>query len=204
MANRYTLTQQQKNIDLYLRGCVNLYGYVTPRQFLKIYNKYNRPKILKEDLLRWANKLNRQSDVYYIYSNAIVNIRVPDKKIDEIIYYQKDKKYYTPTADEVVAYANDYYYEKTEYTEDLYKFLTTKMNISLIIANELIRNLEWLSRTEESMHAINDLFESQGIFIVDFPQAEVLLKKIQDMHNNTRKWANCGYTAKNMYSLLYL
>jgi hypothetical protein len=50
MANRWTLTEQQKTVDTYLKGCVNLYGYVTPRQFLKVYNRYNTPKIKKDDL----------------------------------------------------------------------------------------------------------------------------------------------------------
>ena len=103
MANRYSLTEQQKIIDTYLKGCVNLYGFVTPRQFLKVYNRYNTPKIRKDDLLKCGMKLIRCSyDSYYIYTNAIVSKRVPDEKMEEIAYFQQGKKYYTPTQTRII------------------------------------------------------------------------------------------------------
>lgn len=112
-------------MDIYLKGCVNLYGFVTPHQFLKVYNRYNTPKIKKEDLLKWGYKFDRQShDSYTIYTNAIVNSRVKKEKIDQICYFQDSKKYYTPTEKEILAYSNADYYEKPEHTEELYEFLT--------------------------------------------------------------------------------
>lgn len=85
MANRYTLTERQKTIDTYLKGCVNLYGFVTVRQFLKVFNRYNQPKLLKEELMKCADKLVRLSYMdYQIYSNAIINTRVPQERIDAI------------------------------------------------------------------------------------------------------------------------
>lgn len=47
MANRYALTERQKVMDTYLKGCVNLYGFVTIRQFLKVFNRYNQPRAIR-------------------------------------------------------------------------------------------------------------------------------------------------------------
>lgn len=199
MANRYTLTEQQKIIDIYLNGCVNLYGYVTPRQFLKVYNRYNTPKILKEDLLKWADKLERQTDNYAIYTNAIINTKVSDEKINKIIYYQNGKTYYTPTAEEITAYSSPNYYAKTKQTEELYNFVTKELNISTLIANVFIKNLEWSIRIEEPMQAQNDLMESCGIIPKNIVQARSLFEKIQNINNSTRKWANCGYTPQELF-----
>lgn len=77
MANRWTLNEEHLNVDKYLRACANLYGYVTPRQFLKLYNRYNEKKINREKYLLWLEKLQNHSYLHYtIYSNAIVCARV--------------------------------------------------------------------------------------------------------------------------------
>ena len=200
MANRWTLNEEHLNVDKYLRACVNLYGYVTPWQFLKLYNRYNTPKINKEKYLLWSEKLQRHSYEYYtIYSNAIVCSRVSHEKIDEILYYQRGKKYYDPTKEELLKYANPSYYEKTEYTEDLRNFLVHNMKINTLVAEGFISKLTWLIRTEAPIQAENDLMASCGIIPKDMNQANELLMRLQNLSNNTRKWANCGYTPEELF-----
>ncbi len=203
MPNKYILTEQQKMIDLYLNGCVNLYGFVTPRQFLKVYNRYNTPKLLKADLLRWAFKLERQTFNYTIYDNAIVSTRVPDQKIQQILQYQSDKKYYTPTQEEVLDYADADYYERTKELEELYIFLTKEMKVSAIIANSFVKQAEWHIRIEDPIHALLQLLSDSGIELNDLQQANKLFEKIQNANNNNRKWANCGYTPIEVYTGVY-
>lgn len=58
MGNRWTLNDEHLNVDKYLRACANLYGYVTPRQFLKLSNKFNTQKINKERYLLWMENSN--------------------------------------------------------------------------------------------------------------------------------------------------
>lgn len=200
MANRYTLTEQQKVIDTYLNGCVNLYGFVTPRQFLKVYNRYNTPKIRKDDLLNCGMKLMRYSyDSYYIYSNAIVNKRVSDEKIGQIAYLQEGKKYYTPTQEEILKYADPNYSQENEYTKALCDFFVDDMDVSLVIAKAVVKQIEWRVRIEEPFGELLHLVESHGIELEDEEQANELIFKMQNMHNNCRKWANCGYTPSDLF-----
>lgn len=200
MANRYTLTEQQKVIDAYLKGCVNLYGFVTPRQFLKVYNRYNTPKILKDDLLKCGMKLMRQSyDSYYIYTNAIVSKRVSDEKMAEIACFQQRKKYYTPTQEEILKYADPNYSPENEYTKALCKFFVDDMDVSLIIARTVVKQLEWLIRTEEPFRELIHIVESHGIEPSDIKQGNEMIRLMTDMHNNCRKWANCGYTPRELF-----
>ena len=200
MANRYTLTEQQKVIDTYLKGCVNLYGFVTPRQFLKVYNRYNTPKIRKDDLLKCGMKLIRCSyDSYYIYTNAIVSKRVPDEKMAEIAYFQQGKKYYTPTRDEILKYADPNYSQENEYTKALCDFFVDDMDVSLVIAKAVVKQLEWLVRTEQPFSEQLHLVESHGIEPEDIKQGNEMISLMTDMHNNCRKWANCGYTPSELF-----
>lgn len=200
MANGYTFTEQQENIDLYLKGCVNLYGFVTPRQFLKIYNRYNSPKIKKADLLFWRKKFDYHSyDSYTLYGNAITNARVPEEKINEIIYYQEGKKYYDPSKQEILLYSDYNYYEKNIFTEKLHSFLTETIKINPLIAYGFTAKICWMIRTEEPISAQYKLMESCGIIPEDMKAFNILISLIQDLNNNTRKWANCGYTPKELF-----
>lgn len=97
MPNNWLLTEQQKQIDKWLRSAVNFYGSLPHRVFLILYNKYNRPKLLKAELLQFSNKLMKQLDRNYsIYENVIINLRVPDEIIDRAIYHQNGKSFYYP------------------------------------------------------------------------------------------------------------
>lgn len=202
MGNRWTLNEEHLNVDKYLRACANLYGYVTPRQFLKLYNRFNTQKINKEKYLLWMEKLQRNSYEYYtLYTNAIVYSKVPDKKIDEIIYYQTGKKYYDPTEAELLAYANSNYREQTEYVDEMIAFLVNKLKVNRLVAEGFLSKLVWYIRTEEPIQAENDLFENCGIVFKNINQANEYYKRLQNLSNNTRKWANCGYTPNELFGL---
>lgn len=200
MANKYALTERQKQIDMYLKGCVNLYGFVTIRQFLKVYNRYNQPKLLKEELMKCADKLMRISYAdYQIYSNAIVNERVPEEKMAEIVRNQSGKTYYMPNVQEILSYASPHFYEHTLQVEELERFLKQKMKINLLSVNGFIEKLVWLIRIEEPTEAQYRLMEEFRIVPKDMKQANELLQKITEVHNHTRIWANCGYTPYQLF-----
>lgn len=195
MAKKSALTKQQKDMDIFLKGCVNLYGAVTPRQFLKLYNRYNTPKIYKHDLIIWADKLVSQSDNYTIYTNLIVNSRVDKKLMDAIVYYQQGKKYYDATAEEIIAYSNPEYYKRTIPIENMCEYLTKKAGVPLIVANIFIKKLEWIVRTEQPIQATMDLLEK---YIMPYDNGEDAfggtVQFIQEVNNFNCKWANCGYS----------
>ena len=199
MANRWTLNEEHLNVDKYLKACANLYGYVTPRQFLKLYNRYNEKKINKEKYLLWLERLHNHSYLHYtLYSNAIVCSRVSHEKIDEILYYQQGKKYYDPPKDELLKYADPNYYEQSIYTKEMLNFLIKDLKINRLTAESFLAKLVWYMRIEESVQAENDLLESFGIKFNDLTQANNYFLRAQFLNNNTRKWANCGYTPKEL------
>lgn len=55
MGNPWALTEWQKEIDSYLIGTTRLYGFVTPKQFLLVFNRYHEQKLLKSELMKYAN-----------------------------------------------------------------------------------------------------------------------------------------------------
>lgn len=199
MGNRWSLNEEHLNVDKYLKACANLYGYVTPRQFLKLYNRYNEKKINKEKYLLWLERLQNHSYLHYtLYSNAIVCSRVSRNKTDEILYCQQGKKYYDPPKDELLKYADPHYYEQSIYTKGMLNFLINELKVNRLTAKSFLGKLIRYMRIEEPIQAENDLLESFGIKFNDLTQANNYFLRAQYLNNNTRKWANCGYTPKEL------
>lgn len=203
MSDKRVLTDEQLNVDKYLKACANLYGYVTVRQFLKLYNRYNDNKINKEKYLLWFDKLQRYSGEYYtLYTNAVICSRLDEKKIDEIIYFQNGKKYYDPPKEELLKYADPNYYERNIYTTAMIKLLTDHAGINRLVAEGFLAKLVWYIRVEETQQSENELLEKCGIEFKNPNQANDYFFRLQNLNNNTRKWANCGYTPKELFGVM--
>lgn len=203
MGNRWTLNEEHLNVDKYLRACANLYGCVTPRQFLKLYNRFNEKKIKKENYLFWLERLqNHSRDYYILYTDAIVSSGVSHDKMDEIIYYQEGKKYYDPQKEELLLYKNPNYYEETVQTQEMRDFLINHMKINRLTVEGFLSKLMWCIRTEEPIQAQMELFNNYGIIFKNMNQANECFFRLQNLSNNTRKWANCGYTAIEVIEMI--
>lgn len=150
--------------------------------------------------MKCADKLVRNSYMHYqIYSNAIINKQVDKEKIDEIVSYQSGKKYYMPQEAEILSYTDVHYYEQTPQTKELVRFLTMDMQVNLFVANAFMENLLWDFRIEEPPSAQYSLIDEFHVNPKNRAQADALLQRMNDVHNNTRKWANCGYTPFDLY-----
>lgn len=91
--------------------------------------------------MQYANKLNRQAKNYMIYSNAIVNTTVDTEIIDNIIYYQSNKKYYLPNKGELLKLSDGKYFPMTTQTQKLKEVLITKFKISPLVIGSLLYEL---------------------------------------------------------------
>ncbi|NLA77357.1 MAG: hypothetical protein GX851_05955, partial [Clostridiales bacterium] len=158
MGNSWILTERQKIIDRYLHCAANLYGHITPRAFLVLFNRYNEPKLLKAELMKYWNKLMRQADrKYCLYDNAIISARVKNDKINKIMYYQRGKQFYIPGESELLKYESDDYYEATDFTRKLQEYLCKQLHMNPFSADALLRKLSWLIRIEGGTQEQMDL-----------------------------------------------
>lgn len=145
--------------------------------------------------MKYWNKLMRQADrKYCLYDNAIISARVKNDKINKIMYYQRGKQFYIPGESELLKYESDDYYEATDFTRKLQEYLCKQLHMNPFSADALLRKLSWLIRIEGGTQEQMDLLEEFHVLLSDMKQASEFLMLLSDMSNNTRKWANCGYT----------
>lgn len=199
MGDSTKLTERQHQVHNYLLALTSLYGAVTPKQFLLVFNRFNEKKLLKAELMKYSNKLNHKFCYkgYYIYENYIVNINVSDEEIDLIISYQQGKKYYNPTKEEVEAYMNPLYYEKTKYTDRLKKYLLDN-KVSAMAVEQVMYEIIFAIKAERRQQAVFNILAKYNIDFADIKSVQTLINIIMDLNNTTRKWANCGLRPDEM------
>ena len=200
MTNVWKLTQRQQNIDLYLQACAHLYGHITPRRFLLIYNKYNDDKLLKDDLLRYSNKLNGQAKNYCIYSNAIINNTVDPEIIDQTIYLQSDKKYYVPEKEELLKWVDERYCPVTPQSENMKEVLMHKFKVTPLAIGSLMFELFHSVLIGERVQAQSDILDKYKVFDKSSVDDFYIFYRVTfiEFANNTRHWSNCGFTPREM------
>lgn len=201
----HKLTERQKNIDLYLRAAVNLYGFVTPKQFIYLYNKYNKDerKLLKKEFVSYLDILNNSTNQYTLYLDAIINNSVSMMVILTVSRDQGDKKYYEPTKEEFLKYVNKKYYPINEYTQKLQEYLMNEAHLDQEKMEKLFDKLYHSILIGEEVQNQIEIFEKSEVFkeINTKKKIQEFLNLLLEYTNNTRQWKNCGFTAVELFEI---
>ena len=204
MKSTWELTEYQKEIDLYLRSAVRLYGHIPPKKFLQIFNRFHKDhKLYKADLEKWAQKLNRQAKTYKVYTNAIINTTVPEEEIELTIYFQQGKPFFIPQSEEAfVKWASPYYYPETDQSKALKSYLITVCKVPFLMTQALMIELTQSIMEDQRMQCQADILDKYNAMrLLSFKQAQDFVALQTDFFNNTIHWANCGYTPYEMQKL---
>lgn len=109
-----------------------------------------------------------------------------------------DLDYYQFTKKDLLQAASPHFVENTSQTRAFRHFLRENFAMSEEEITELIQDLLWEIRDEDSHMAPFEFINSA----LEFPSEEVLqtcLRLVQDLHNNTRQWILKGYTPNELF-----
>ncbi len=202
MSNPWALTEYQKEIDQYLQSAVRLYGHIPPRQFLLIFNRFHKDhKLSKDDLVKWMNKLNRQSEVYRIYTNAIINITVSEDVIDRIIYLQSGKTFRLPDNEsDFLKWADVHYLPGNTESEKLSHWLLSVGKVNPLAVHSLMEALFHSVLMDEKTQCQADIMSEYHVFdTLSMQHISDFYMLFSDFSNHSIHWANCGYTPDELF-----
>lgn len=199
-------------LDRYFEAMSNLYGVVSLQDAFVIIQKQTSNRFTEKQFLEFARLKNDEYPNYTIatldplktfidFENDIVNnelLNINNSPYKYIKRAQADKEYYTPPQSELLKYSDKHYFDNPE----LLKPLTTFLNNHAIIYNG------YFSAKEAAQDFAIDLKRAVATIpiepllrsitgIKNYNEEEFLqklAKLVQDLQNNTRLWANRGYT----------
>ena len=111
---------------------------------------------------------------------------------------REDKPHYIPERGELLKYADSAYFEWTPQLEVLQSFILEEMCDDKEIVKGLVDDIQLSCSMEADLQSIFSEFERREIYINDEGQLRKLIPLIMDVYNNTRLWANCGHTPKEI------
>ena len=186
----------------YMVSLVNLYGLVPIKKVVEIYNLQNEDKVSVKDVERIIE--NRTFDLkkcfVEAYENYLVNDFILDEyDVDEEINERKGIPFYVPNKTQLMKYRDDLYSEQPKEFVDLHRYLTNEFyDGDDIMAYELCEEIQVECEFDFTMEGALSCCEMLGKRIENRDQLEKVVKLIQNLNNNTRKWENNGFTPNEL------
>lgn len=187
----------------YTVALTNLNGVIHKEKVVEIYNMQNEigkeVSDIESMMINEKENLRKHfvevEDRYFVHESILYF-----DEIEALLQRKADKPYYIPEKKLLLCYKDDEFYEENEQTKKLYRFLEKYVqpdNVNSVedVFYDVLMNCEM----EESPAEIINYLDQIG---VTFPTEKALteaLHLIVDLYNNTRLWANNGFTPREMF-----
>ena len=190
-------------IHQYAQAAVNLYGVIPQRELVEIFNSQNVQKTDVDINFNVYMKHIYLDAEYCLWEEYVVHEDFEDDDLEsvrELIRDIANKPRYIPEKTEFLRYAHWNYYENTKQLIDLSKFLINKCGVSNNDIKGLMFDLHLEFAENFSVQNYFDVLENHNV-IIEENQLNELVSLMMDCCNNTRLWANKGYTPNELVKL---
>ena len=190
-------------LDSYAQAAVNLYGVISRKEFLKIFNTQNQETITPIEMynLLLPKVVDTKEPKYTFYKYFIVNrdMIANFDLADLVASQQKDKPRYIPNKEDFLKYMSYDYNDNNKWDK-----LLNKMKILLKDTNEALRLFKKMKKLilheRNPMSAMKLLFEKDFAF-PSMEAANEFISLFSDAANNNRIWFNNGYTPIELFEI---
>lgn len=199
-------TQEQSTVALhedlhYVKAAVNLYGIISVRDFLRLYETHHaHAKLtvgeLQTLLLDAHNVAALKAHQVEVYNDVFVHTTLDQAENRHAFVRRTLKKpFYVPAYSEFMNYADETYVEATPYQQKLAHMLAADFydeNVDLATA-EVMTLVRLLQRIDSDINTyVNDFLTKH--MPADKARLNDYVQAISDVAKTTRLWENRGYT----------
>jgi hypothetical protein len=188
----------------YCIALVNLYGIVSLDKVVDTYNMQNERSLCTEELATAVNEYENylRDNLVIAENNELIAMEI--KMLDDYDKekgYKGNKPYYIPEREELLRYSDYTYFERTKSYDDLVEFLDDLFK-DRPKAEELANDIRIFLRSVDGIGNLRCFFEENDLMVHEKKDAEILMSLIKRLADNTRMWANNGYTPIEMEKIL--
>ncbi len=197
--------QQYKEYILlakYLTAAANLYGAISTKKFLEIYNSQNVSQLTFKEFYNKSMILQIKPQLFYVFPDIIVSeyFLHEEDELLELFTETANKPYYIPPKEKFLKYVDSFYIEMTPQLKALKSFILSSICKDKELVDVLIEDL-WLQFSiDAELETILDEFERRDIDIKEKHFIK-LVTLLTEAHNNTRQWYNRGHTPAELFKL---
>ena len=189
-------------IKSYILSCIRLYGACELDFLIKLFDEQNpneKPLDYKELNLQ-IDRCKKIGLEATRYADCVVSesLLMFEGDIEDLFNQREDKNFYIPTKEDLLKYEDEFYIEKNSQYMELEKFIN-KVVKDKEMAEGIMEDIAFPLRFHDITidSAINE-FNRRHISFESLKEVEKFAKLYVDLTNNTRCWANRGYTPKEI------
>ncbi|MDR1328598.1 MAG: SEC-C domain-containing protein [Oscillospiraceae bacterium] len=190
-------------MNLYAVAAANLYGVISLTDFAAIFNGQNKGQNKRrasvDEVFAVLLGYARLDSGYGIWNDYIVSDDLDLNDFDEVkarALEAASKPRYIPSGNEFLEYADWGYYEFTPQILALKRFMERSLKLRGSDADDIIDELHVMFKSKPEPD-VPSMLSDAGIEL-SFSQTQEFLSLATDMSNNTRMWANNGYTPREL------
>lgn len=190
------------SLNEYAQAAVNLYGIIPLDELVEIYNGQNESQTDIDELVQTLlDYVNDEDSDFYFWEEYLVNPGFDNfdfEAVDILAEKIEGKPRYVPEKEELLHYADDFYWEATEQREKIKDYLLSGLGLDRMEALDLLNELALMAAGEAPFQEVVEMVgESIGEF-QSKAQAKRFFDLYVDMSNNSRMWSNKGYTPNEL------
>ena len=188
-------------LDSYAMAAVHLYGAISQPDLVDIFNRQNSQPTTEEELFPALLRHVAVGAPYCFWEEYIVCGEFEENDFEDVRQCG-GKPRYIPEKDELLRYADWSYYEHTPQMDALTAFLVNEGHQPRRDAEEIAGEIQYACVIEAGMEQIYDILSDYDMEL-DGSAVEAFVKVMMSVKNNTRLWANKGYTPNELAALYY-
>lgn len=207
--------EKMELLNSYFSAFSNLYNIITMEKAYSIIKSQNPDEFTEEDFLAFVDVVRHDEKWYYILSDDEIFENGTESKpmqrkligewliedyddLEVMMFLQEGKPYYVPAKEELLKYADDFYYEETPQTKAVFDFFVNEMGMDKKKADDMVcETISTMCISLGEAEAPFDDFARMKIYFTK-KQAEKFLNLFVDLYNNQRHPFNRGYTPSEM------
>jgi hypothetical protein len=193
----------------YVFAAINLYGVITLKDFVFVFNHYEKEPTTEEEAIPLLELLSNieVTDFHFkdhILANGLFDLDESRdlKRAKELLLVQAKKPRYLPIQKEFLKYEDDEYVEPMKPLLDLEKFIISNQLVEIEEDDDIRYDVLELHDQIVCGHKTTANYMSyinrRGYQFEDEFMMKLFMGLVIRVHNHTRLYENCGYTPSEL------
>ena len=197
----------RKQLNTYARAAVNLYGIISIKDFVEIFNSQNTEQTNEEEVfvLLLPGIINKNKSAngaeYCFYKKCIIHYwAMEDYNFGDFwLREQQNKKSYIPEKTEFLKYENENHEDKVQkkHWDKVFDFLFTECYKPEIVG--LFNELKDCSQIS-GQFGLDEIQKNYDFSLDTKEQIQTFMNLLANAHNNTRMWINKGHSPEELFN----
>lgn len=190
-------------LNRYAMAMTNLYGFISNKEFVEIFDQQNAQSIDPKDLKALLSPYIAMGYPYCFWNAYIVNADLAENDFADLPNYIQaaaQKPRYLPQKKQLLRYRLREYAEPIAQAVILRNFICSHLMIDQAAADQLLHQIVYCTKSQLSPQGCIALLGKCDVSL-SLEQIQLLIPFMMDLYNHTRLWIHKGYTPTELQKI---